>query len=199
MRNRAEKKTEASLPTAQQVEAEIGRVRYRQRYKAVLRSTIFTLVTVAAAAVLVAMLWMPVLRIYGASMSPSLTEGEIVVSVKTNNFKPGDIVAFRYGGTKILVKRYIAGPGDWVNLEEDGSVYVNGEKLDEPYISEFAFGYCDIELPYQVPESRIFVMGDNREVSLDSRSTAVGCVSEEQIVGKVIFCVWPFSKLGAVK
>lgn len=193
-----EKEKEYALPTAQQVETEISRVKYRKRYRSVLRSTVFTLITVAAVAVLVATLWTPALKIYGASMSPALMEGQIVISVKTSRFKPGDIIAFQYNSNKILVKRYIAGPGDWVDIDEDGTVYVNGERLEEPYLTELAFGECDLELPYQVPESRIFVMGDNRAVSVDSRSSMVGCVSEEQIVGKVIFCVWPFSELGRV-
>lgn len=187
-----------ALPTAQQVETEIRRVKYRKRYRSVLRSTVFTLITVAAAAVLVATLWTPALRIYGASMSPTLTEGEIVISVKTGRFQPGDIVAFQYNSNKILVKRYIAGPGDWVDIAEDGTVYVNGEILEEPYLTETAFGECDLELPYQVPESRIFVMGDNRAVSVDSRSSVIGCVSEEQIVGKVLFRVWPLGDFGKV-
>ena len=145
-------------------------------------------------AVLVATLWLPVLQIYGSSMTPTLEEGDIVVSIKSKTYETGDIVAFYYNN-KILIKRVIAGSGDWVDLDEDGTVYVNGEKLDEPYVKDKAFGECDLELPYQVPESRIFVMGDHRSVSVDSRSKAVGCVAEEQIVGKLVCRIWPLTDI----
>ena len=145
-------------------------------------------------AVLVATLWLPVLQIYGSSMTPTLEEGDIVVSIKSKTYETGDIVEFYYNN-KILIKRVIAGSGDWVDLDEDGTVYVNGEKLDEPYVKDKAFGECDLELPYQVPESRIFVMGDHRSVSVDSRSKAVGCVAEEQIVGKLVCRIWPLTGL----
>ena len=187
----------SDFPTAVQVEEELNRVKYRNRYKAVLRSTIFTLIAVAAVAVLISTLWMPVLKIYGDSMSPTLAEGQIMIAIKTSDFKSGDIGAFQYNN-KILIKRYIAGPGDWVDIGEDGTVYVNGESLDEPYLANKAFGECNLELPYQVPESRIFVMGDNRSVSVDSRNTAVGCVAEEQIVGKVLLRIWPLSELSVI-
>lgn len=181
-----------SPPTSLQLEDELKRVKYRKRYRSVLRSTVYTLITVAAIAVLVATLLLPVLQIYGSSMSPTLTDGDIVVSLKTSEFKPGDVVAFYYNN-KILVKRVIAVSGDWVDITAEGDVYVNSELLEEPYIQEKAFGDCNIELPYQVPESRIFVMGDHRSVSVDSRNTAVGCVAEEQIVGKLVFRVWPLN------
>lgn len=192
-----EKKQERTLPTSEQWEAELNRERYRNRYGRVLRSTVYSLITVAAAAILVATLWMPVLRIYSDSMTPTLVEGDIVVSVKTGDLEPGDVIAFYYNN-KILVKRVIAGPGDWVDMDEDGTVYVNGEPLDEPYLQEKAFGECDIQLPYQVPESRIFVMGDHRSVSIDSRSTTIGCIAQEHIVGKLIFRVWPFADFGGL-
>lgn len=192
-----EKKQERTLPTSEQWEAELNRERYRSRYGRVLRSTVYSLITVAAAAILVATLWMPVLRIYSDSMTPTLVEGDIVVSVKTGDLEPGDVIAFYYNN-KILVKRVIAGPGDWVDMDEDGTVYVNGEPLEEPYLQEKAFGECDIQLPYQVPESRIFVMGDHRSVSIDSRSTTIGCIAQEHIVGKLIFRVWPFADFGGL-
>ena len=186
------------LPNTEQIEAELKRLNYRSNYRGALRSTVFTLITVAACAILVAVLLLPVLRIYGSSMNPSLTEEDIVVSVKTSDFKTGDIIAFYYNN-KILVKRVIANPGDWVDIDQEGNVYVNNVKLDEPYIKESAFGDTNIKLPYQVPDSRIFVMGDNREVSIDSRNTSVGCVAEEQIVGKIVFCIWPVKDFGVVK
>ena len=176
------------IPSLEQLTAELERENYKRRYNRVLRSTIYTLIVVAAVAVLVATIWMPVLQIYGASMTPTLNEGDIVVSVKGSDFAPGDLVAF-YLGNKILVKRCIAGPGQWVDIDADGNVYVDGELLDEPYLTEKALGDCDIELPYQVPDNRYFCMGDHRSTSVDSRSTTVGCVSDEQIVGKIVFRV----------
>ena len=184
-------------PTVNQLEAELAREKYRRRYGRVLRSTVYTLITVASVAVLVATLWLPVLQIYGASMTPTLDEGEIVVSLKGTDFRQGDIVAFYYNN-KILVKRVIAGPGSWVDISADGNVSINGEPLDEPYLVEKAFGECDIELPYQVPDGRYFVMGDHRSTSVDSRHSAVGCVAGEQIVGKIVFRVWPLASLGVI-
>lgn len=185
-------------PGLDSLRAELKRVRYKQRYNSVVRSTIYILLTVAAAAVLVATLLLPVLRIYGSSMTPSLYEGDIVVSLKTTDFERGDIISFYYNN-KILVKRVIAFEGEWVNIDEEGNVYVDGQQLDEPYIDEKALGECDIKLPYQVPDGRLFVMGDHRATSADSRSTTVGCVMEEQIVGRIVYRVWPMSYFGPVE
>lgn len=186
------------IPTIEELRSELRRVRYKSRYRSVLRSTIYTLITVAAIAVLVATLWLPVLQIYGNSMTPTLQDGEIIFTVKTSDLEPGDIISFYYNN-KILVKRVIAGPSEWVNIDEAGNVYVNNVPLDEPYLDEKAFGDCDIELPYQVPDGKIFVMGDHRSTSVDSRSTAVGCVAQEQIVGKILFRVWPLNCFGPVE
>ena len=186
------------LPTTEQLRQERLRLRYKKRYSRTLKSTIAVLIVVAAFAVLVATLWMPVLRIYGDSMVPTLQDGQIVVSVKTSRFQPGDITAF-YHGNKLLIKRFIASSSDWVNIDEDGNVSVNGEKLDEPYLMEKAFGNTNIDLPYQVPDQRYFLLGDNRDVSIDSRNTAVGCIAEDQIVGKVVFRIWPLSEFGPVR
>ena len=187
------------IPPISDLEEELERVHYNKRFRRTLRSTIYMLVTVAAVAVLVAVLLLPVLQIYGTSMTPTLTEGDIVVSVKgSNDMKSGEILAFYYNN-KILVKRVIAQPGDWVDIDDEGNVYVNSELLDEPYLTEKAFGETTIKLPYQVPEKRIFVMGDHRATSVDSRNNAVGCVAEEQIVGKIVFRVWPLSGFGPVK
>lgn len=182
-------------PSVDILEAELNRVKYNRRYLVVMKSTIYTLITVAAVAVLVATLWLPVLQIYGSSMTPTLQDGEIVFSVKTADLEQGDIVAFYYNN-KILVKRVIAGPGEWVDISpETGEVSVNGVPLEEPYLTEKSFGDADIDLPYQVPDGRIFVMGDHRSTSVDSRHTEVGCVAEEQIVGKIVFRVWPLDKI----
>ena len=191
------KKNKKELPSVEVLETEIKRIKYQSRYRTVLKSTVYTLITVAAVAVLVATLWLPVLQIYGSSMTPTLQDGDIVFSVKTSNMEQGDIVALYYNN-KILVKRVIAGPGDWVNILEDGTVYVNDKELDEPYVFEKSFGDADIQLPCQVPDGKIFVMGDHRSTSVDSRHTAVGYVSQEQIVGKTIFRIWPLNRLGGI-
>ena len=173
-------------------------MRYRRTFANTLRSTIFILIVVSASAVLIAVLLLPVLRIYGHSMNDTLDEGDVVVSLKGSSFKTGDIIAFYYNN-KLLVKRVIGQPGDWVDIDEAGNVYVNQVMLEEPYLDSKAFGETNIELPYQVPESRIFVLGDNRDVSIDSRNTSVGCVAEEQIAGKIVFRVWPIDKMGFLK
>lgn len=195
---KSSKKASVELPTTEQIEKERARLRHKSRYSRTLRSTIAILVVVAAVAVLVATLWMPVLRIYGSSMAPTLDDGQIVISLKTTDFKTGDIAAFYYGN-KLLIKRYIAGASDWVYIDEDGTVSVNSIELDEPYLAEKALGQTNIDMPYQVPDNRYFLMGDNRDASVDSRNTAVGCVSEEQIVGKVVFCIWPIDRFGPVR
>lgn len=193
--SQAKRPKEKTMPSLEQLKQELHRETYKKRYRRVLKSTVYTLIVVAAIAVLVATIWMPVLQIYGSSMSPTLNEGEIVVSVKSNEFKTGDLMCF-YLGNKLLVKRYIAGPGQWVDIDSQGNVYVDGELLKEPYLEAKDFGDCNIELPYQVPENRYFCLGDHRKSSLDSRNTAVGCVSDEQVVGKIVFRVWPLSEMG---
>ena len=185
------------IPSLEALEQERVRLSDQTRYHKALRSTVAILVVVAALAVLVATLWMPVLRIYGRSMNPTLDDGQIVVTVKTEHIQTGDIVAF-YHGNKLLIKRCLAGPGDWVDIAEDGTLSVNGTELDEPYLKQKAFGDTTIDLPYQVPDERYFMVGDNREVSLDSRSASVGCIETDQIVGKVVFRVWPFRQFGPV-
>lgn len=200
------KKNEIEQENAINVEAletELKRVNHNERFRKLLRSTVYTLIVVAACAVLVAVLFMPVLRIYGSSMNPTLNEGEIVVSIKGSTFKSGDVVGV-YFGSKLLVKRVIATEGQWVDIDEDGNVYVyddvKGEPLDEPYLAEGskALGETNITLPCQVPPESIFVMGDNRETSIDSRNTSVGCIDIDNVVGKIVFKIWPLKSFGTV-
>ncbi len=191
-----EKKME--LPDLEALEAELERTRYRKRYGNVLRSTAFSLVVVAAAAVLIAVLLLPVLQISGTSMTDSLQDEDIVVALNSSGYETGDIIAF-YFNNNILVKRVIAVPGDWVDIDEEGNVYVNEELLEEPYVTDKALGDCNITLPYQVPDGRCFVMGDHRATSIDSRNTAVGCVSNDMVIGKILIRVWPLEGFGIVK
>ena len=191
------RKQKIQLPDREQLKRELRRERYKSRYTAVLSSTISTLMVAAACAVLVATLWMPVLQIYGNAMDPSLTEGQVVVCVKTADMEQGDLMAF-YVGNHLLVKRVIAGPGDVVDITPSGTVYINGQELHEPYVSEKSRGECDVEYPYKVPAYSYFVMSDNRSNCVDSRASIVGCVTEEHIMGKVIFRIWPFNSFGKV-
>lgn len=186
-----------ALPSSAEAHAALEQERSRARITNTLRSTAFILVVAAAAAVLVAVLLLPILRIYGTSMHGTLDAGDVVVSAKTSSMAPGDVVAFYYNNN-ILVKRVIANSGDWVDIDKDGNVYVNNQQLDEPYLSSKAYGETNITLPYQVPDGKVFVMGDNREVSIDSRNTSVGCVSSEQVVGKIVFRLWPLTEIGPV-
>lgn len=185
------------MPTFDQLQAELKKDDYKRKYNSLLRNTVFTLIIVAAIAVLVAMLLLPVLQISGSSMADELQDGDIVLSVSHTSCETGDIIAFYYNN-HILVKRVIAAPGQWVDIDEDGYVYVDGVKIYEPYVKDRAIGDCNITLPYQVPSGRYFVMGDNRATSIDSRNTVVGCVSDEMIIGKIIARIWPFNRIGAI-
>ena len=187
----------SALPKTADLETLVNRIRYEKRFRSSIINTLMTLVVVAAAAILIAILVLPILRIYGQSMSVTLDNGDIVVSVKAADLETGDIVAFYYNNT-ILVKRVIGQSGDWIDIAKDGTVSVNQKELEEPYLDKKAYGEIDIKLPYQVPEGRTFVMGDNREISIDSRTMMIGCVSEEQIVGKIIYRVWPLNKIGGI-
>ncbi|MCD8088384.1 MAG: signal peptidase I [Oscillospiraceae bacterium] len=188
----------ASIPTAEEVAAERERLQYQKRYRQTLRTTIYALIVVAAVAVLIATMFLPVLQVSGTSMEPTLSDGDVIVLVKNGDFETGDLVGFYYQN-KLLLKRVIGGPGDIIDIDEEGNVTVNGELLDEPYLTEKSLGETDLTYPYQVPESRYFVMGDNRATSIDSRSSAIGCIEADQIVGKVILRVWPLSELSLIK
>ena len=192
-----EEKEPIKLPTTEELQEAYDKVSFRDRLRKSIISTTNILIVVAAVAILVAMLFLPVLRIYGQSMNSTLVSGELVVSVKNASFHTGDIIAFYYNNN-ILVKRVIANSGDWVDIDLDGNVYINHELVDEPYLNEKSFGEPDIDFPYQVPDERIFVLGDNRAVSIDSRHSAVGCVTSEQVVGKIVFRVWPLNRIGPV-
>lgn len=186
-----------TTPLLSQLEAELSHVKRRERFRKLLRSTVYTLIVVSAIAVLIAVLFLPVLRIYGNSMTPTLTEGDVVVSVKGADIKQGDIVAVYYG-SKVLVKRCIAVEQQWVDIDNEGNIYIDGELLDEPYIDKKSYGETNIDLPYQVPENTIFVVGDHRETSIDSRNTSVGPISTDDIVGRIVFRVLPFGKFGLI-
>lgn len=186
-----------NVPQVSQLKTELKRVNKNSRFRKLVKSTFYTLIVVAAAAVLIAVLFMPVLRIYGSSMTPTLSEGQIVVSLKGSDIERGDIIGV-YFGSKLLIKRCIATEGQWVDIDQDGNVYIDGELLDEPYLTEKAFGECNIKLPYQVSSNAIFVMGDHRDTSIDSRNTSVGCIDTDNIVGKIIFRVWPLKDFGFI-
>lgn len=190
--------TDSDLVSNEEVKEELSRLKERERYLKKVQKTLSILVVVAAISVLVATLWMPVLKIYGSSMDPTLENGQIVVSIKTKKLKSGDVVAF-WQGNKLLVKRVIASPGQKVDIDVNGKVFVDGKAISETYLDSESLGNTDIDFPHQVEESRWFCMGDNRESSIDSRSAVIGDVSKEQIEGKVLFSVWPLNKIGIVK
>ena len=188
------KNKEISLPTKEQVETERKRYKRRKAYNKALRGTVYVLTIVAAIAVLISTLVLPVLQIEGTSMEPTLSNGDIVLLTKTTRFDHGDLCGFTWNN-KLLIKRVIGLPGDWIEIDTDGTVYRNGEKLDEPYVEKMALGECDLEFPFQVPQEQYFVIGDMRESSIDSRNTLIGCIAKDQIVGKVFFRIWPLKSI----
>lgn len=192
------KKEPISLPSITDVEQEQHRIRHREAYRKALGGTIRALTFVAAIAVLISSLLLPVLQITGTSMEPTLKSGEVIVIIKTTDFSTGDLCCFSWNN-KTLIKRVIARAGDWVDIKDDGTVYVNYQKLDEPYITEKSFGETDLTYPYQVPENTVFVMGDKRDSSVDSRSSVIGCVYKDQIIGKVQFRIWPLNRIGFIR
>lgn len=177
-------------PTLEQLERELKRERYRSSYWKTLAGTLYALMAIAAAFILLSTLMMPVFKVYGNGMSPSLQDGDIIMAVKGSQVERGEIAAFYYNN-KVLIKRVIAHAGDMVDIDEEGNVTVNGSLLEEPYLEKKDMGQCDITFPYQVPGGRVFVMGDNRSISADSRSSSVGCISEEQMIGRVAAQIWP--------
>ncbi|MBE7058128.1 MAG: signal peptidase I [Ruminococcaceae bacterium] len=189
--------TEEEFPTSIQFEDELIRVKYKLRYRKLLKNTLYSLLIVAAVSVLIATLFLPVLEIYGSSMNPTLENGDIVVCVKTTNLKRGDICGMYYNN-HLLVKRVVGLPGDSIEMDEAGNLFVNGEYVDEPYVSEKILGECDLDFPYIVPEQTVFILGDNRPVAVDSRNEQFGCISYEEIQGKIIFRVWPFKSFGII-
>lgn len=190
--------TQADLPSLELIENELKRTRYQSRYRRTLRTTIFSLLVIAAVAVIIAVLLLPVLQISGSSMETTLNDGDLVISLNDGKYKTGDVIGFYYNNV-VLIKRVIATSGDWVDIDEDGTVSVNGSPLDEPYVTEKSIGECNITLPYQVPQGKCFVLGDHRASSIDSRNTQVGCISNDVIVGRLLMRIWPLKQLGFVK
>ena len=195
--NETKTAAQVEMPSVELLEKELKRTRYNRRYRRTLRTTLFSLLVVAAIAVIIAVLLMPILQISGSSMEDTLFDGDLVVSLNNKQYKTGDVIGFYYNNG-ILIKRVIAVTGDWVDIDKDGTVYVNGVKLDEPYVTEKAFGECNINLPYQVPDGKCFVMGDHRATSVDSRNTAVGCIPNDLVVGRLLVRFWPLDKIGLV-
>lgn len=187
------KRLKKEIPKLEALQKELRRELYKRRFHRILRRTVDALIVVAAVAAIIATLILPVLQIAGTSMEPSLNDGDVVLLAKTDKLETGDLCAFYYSN-KILIKRVIATPGDYLWIEADGTVFVNGEELDEPYVREKALGECDIEFPYQVPENAFFMMGDQRETSIDSRSSVIGCISSDHTIGKILCKFWPLSE-----
>lgn len=192
-----EKERTLEIPSIELLEEELKNERHKNNFGRVLRSTVFSLVVVIALAVIAAVLVMPVLQISGTSMTETLQDGDIVVAMRAAKYEPGQVVAFYYNNN-ILVKRVIATSGDWVDIDGDGNVFINGEQLDEPYVNEKAFGECNITLPYQVPDGKCFLMGDHRTTSIDSRNTAVGCVGDDMLLGRLLLRVWPIAAIDII-
>lgn len=189
--------TRKGFPDMDDIENELTRLKEKRSWTRALRNAVFTVVTVAAAAVLIAMLFLPVVRITGTSMEPNLMDGDILVGVKSGEYTTGEICCFYYNN-KILLKRVIGKPGDVVDMDEVGYVYLNGERLDEPYLSERSAGISDVQFPVQIPDGKLFVLGDHRATSVDSRSTAVGLVDIDNVVGRMLFRVWPLDEFGSI-
>lgn len=187
------KQLEQDVPELEELKKELRRELYKRRFRRVLRSTVDALIVVAAVSAIIATLVLPVLQIAGTSMEPSLNDGDIVILAKTDRLETGDLCAFYYSN-KILIKRVIATPGDYIWIEPDGTVFLNGAALEEPYVKEKALGECDVEFPYQVPENAYFMMGDQRETSIDSRSSVIGCISTDHTIGKILCKFWPLSE-----
>ena len=195
MSKQSEKKV--FVPSLKDIQTERKRIRRGNLYWQALRSTVAVLVVVAAIAVLITTLFLPILQISGDSMSPTLEHDEIVVLLKTKELRPGDLIGFYYQG-KILLKRVIALPEEEVAIDAEGNVYVNGALLEEPYVMDKGLGDCDLEFPYIVPGTGYFVLGDRRSNSVDSRNSVIGAIAREDIIGKVFLRAWPFSKIGLV-
>ena len=189
---------EVAIPSLEQVKREREKLKYQKEYRRTIKHVLGVLLVAAAVSVLLATVFFPILRVSGVSMEPTLEDGQVIVLEKSGKFKTGDLIGFYYQN-KILLKRVIGQAGDYIDIDADGNVYVNDEKLDEPYLKDQALGECDINLPYQVPDGKIFVMGDHRSKSIDSRSKLVGCVSDEQVVGRVVFRLWPLKCIGFLK
>lgn len=183
------KKVPESMPSVEQIETELKSINYKKKFRKTLLSTVSILIVVAAIAVLMSTLFFPVVQVVGKSMEPTLKEGDILLLVKSDKVTYGDLCCVSWQN-KSLLKRVIGLSGDMIEIDGDGNVFINGTLLDEPYVEEKMLGKCEIEFPYKVPENKVFILGDQRETSVDSRSNAIGCVGTDQIVGRVLFKVW---------
>ena len=180
---------QVSLPSPEQVSRAYQQDQYRKRYKRAFISTLSVLAVIAAVAVLVSTLFLPVIQVSGNSMEPTLSDGDVLVLLKSKRYERSQLCCISWQN-KMLLKRIIGLPGDVVSIDTQGNVTVNGALLDEPYVSDKTLGECDVTFPCQVPEGKVFVLGDHRSTSIDSRSSEIGCVDQDQIVGFVLFQVW---------
>ena len=185
-------------PTTQEFKKEYSRLRKKQEFHQGLGRVIRILVVVAAISIIIATVFFSIMQVRGSSMSPTMEENEIIIVNRYSDVKKGDLIAFYYNN-KVLLKRVIGISGDMVDMDDEGNVYVNNEKIEEEYLEEKDYGTPDITFPYQVPDGRYFVMGDHRSVSIDSRYQIIGTVSSEQLIGKVKFRIWPITRFGPVK
>lgn len=188
-------KEKLEIPSIPALKEELMREKIKREFRRAILNMAGVLIVAAALTALMATRIFVLVQINGSSMKPTLNEDEVIILRQTKAVEKGDIVGFYYGG-KILLKRVMAGAGDEVDIDREGNVSVNGERIDEPYLKEKTLGKCDLEFPYEVPEGAIFVLGDNRAISMDSRIKSIGCVESDQIVGKVVFRMWPMACMG---
>ncbi len=185
------------MPQDGQPELSDGQVAVRELYEW-MGSLVFALVTVIVLLTFVFKL----VGVEGSSMVPTLADGDkVLISGLFYAPKGGDIVVITQPNFshKPLIKRIIATAGQVIDINyATGQVFVDGKEMEEPYISEPTHNQGDIPLPLTVPEGKVFVMGDNRNASTDSRDSLVGLIDTRYILGRTFLRVYPFGKLGGV-